>query len=117
MLLEEVTQYVNSLATGYAFHNEMSGSVSERDGILTFFWYLTRYLRMARLDYPQAYQLLSGDSCWRELILSIWGRGWYYLNLTEGLPQLGIEDDLLYELATTPVLLEEIQRLRNAAGC
>ena len=46
-VLEETTQYINSLAVGYAFNDLYSGSVSERDGILTFLWYITRYLKMA----------------------------------------------------------------------
>ena len=47
-VLEETTQYVNSLATAYAFDDFVSGSTSARDGILTFLWYTTRYLKMAR---------------------------------------------------------------------
>lgn len=116
-LLEETLQYVNSLATGYAIQDFYRGSRSDRDGILTFLWYLQRYLRMARLTYPDAYDHLAGDACWRETILTVWGRAWLYLETTEGMPALGIRDDAIYPLATTPVLLEEIQRLRDLQGC
>jgi len=116
-VLEETAQYVNSLATGHTFVDYYSGSRSERDGILTFLWYVTRYLRMARLDYPQAYAHISGDACWREAVLSVWGRAWLYLDLTEGNGALGISDDAIYALATAPELLDEIQRLRVAHGC
>ena len=95
----------------------MGGSVSERDGILTFLWYVQRYLRLARLQYPDAYGLLVNDPCWRESVLTVWGRAWLYLTLTDDLPQLGIDDDLLYGLATDETLLEEIDRLRDAQGC
>jgi hypothetical protein len=117
MLHEETLQYVHSLATGYTFNDRYSGSVSERDGILTFLWYTTRYLRMARLEHPSSYAMLSEDDCWREVILSTWGRAWLYLDVTEGMTQLGIDDAFLESLVREPVLLEEIQRLRDIEGC
>ncbi|MGM0578405.1 MAG: hypothetical protein ACQEXJ_21955 [Myxococcota bacterium] len=116
-LMEETVQYVNSLATGYAFHDHYAGSVSERDGILTFLWYLERYLRLARLEHPDTYATLTDDPCWREAILTVWGRAWLYLDLTEDLPALGLDDDALLELVTAPELLQEIQRVREAEGC
>ena len=117
MLHEETVQYINSLATDYAFQGELSYSVSARDGILTFLWYTMRYLRMARLEYPQTYALLSEDSCWRELILTTWGRAWLYLDLTEGNTKLGLNDDFLESLVMDEELLEEIERLRVLEGC
>lgn len=118
-VLEETLQYVNSLATGYAFHDQMSPgySITERDGILTFLWYLERYLHMARNQYPAAWNLLSGDPCWRDVILSVWGRAWIYLSATENLPKLGINADKILPLVLDPVLLGEIDRLRQASGC
>ncbi len=121
MLFDEVVQYVNSLATALAFTGELGGrgSVSERDGILNFLWYLMRYLRMARLEFPSAYaHLLEGDGgCWREAILTVWGRAWLYLDATDGMSHLGIDDDALMTLVMDADLLSEIQRLRDASGC
>mgnify|MGYP007063371467 CR=1 FL=1 len=116
-LHEETLQYVHSLATGYAFNDHYSGSVSERDGILTFLWYTMRYLRMARLEHPDTYTLLSEDTCWRELILTTWGRAWLYLDATADLPQLGLDDEFIETLVREPVLLDEIDRLREIEGC
>ena len=118
LLLEEFLQYINSLAVGYAFNVEYAarGSVSERDGILTFTWYLTRYLKMAREDYPDAYRFISESDCWRPMILELWGRAWLYLELTEGMDALGIKDaEILARLS--PELIEEIDRLREIEGC
>ena len=116
-LLEELLQYINSLAVGYAFHRElMMGQVSERDGILTFLWYLTRYLQMARIEYPDVYQILTND-CWRGAILTLWGRAWLYLGVTEGMPALGIDDEAILMRMSTAVLIEEIERLRMMDGC
>ena len=116
-LLEETVQYVSSLATGYAFHDRDTGRVSERDGILTFLWYLGRYLRMARTDFPPAYAHLSGDTCWRTAVLTVWGRAWLYLEATEDITSLGIDDAAILDLATSPDMLEEIERLRALQGC
>lgn len=120
-VLEETLQYVNSLATSYAFTNELmtGGASSQRDGILTFLWYVMRYLRMARTDFPSAYEhLLNGDGgCWRNAILTVWGRAWLYLEATRGMPHLGIDDAELEGLVMNAELLAEIQRLRDAAGC
>jgi len=121
LLLEEVLQYSNSLAVGYAYADQRSAgrSVSDRDGMLTFLWYTERYLRMARLDYPAAYEhLVNGDAGrWRQLILTIWGGAWLYLEATDSLPGLGIEDDMILPLVTNSELLSEIERLRTAEGC
>jgi len=116
-VLEETTQYVNSLAVGYAFYDHYSWNVSERDGILTFLWYLERYVHMARTGYPDAWNLLSADPCWREAILTVWGRAFLYLELTKDHPKLGINDAVLLDLVMDPLLLDGIQQLRDAAGC
>ena len=117
-LLEETTQYVNSLVTSWVFADQMGPgrSTSARDGILTFLWYVERYLRMARLEYPDAYARLS-NPCWSEAILTIWGRAWLYLELTDGMAGLGIDDGPLMDLVTDADLLMEIELLRGAAGC
>ena len=112
-LLEEASQYVNSLATALAFadQNPSSGG-SHRDGILTFLWYLERYLKMAREDYPAAYALLSEDACWRQATLSVWDRGWFYLDATSGAKNLGFDDVALTTLVKDPTLTSEIDALR-----
>jgi hypothetical protein len=118
-VLEETTQYVNSLVTDWAFQDQMGmfGATSARDGILTFLWYVERYLHMARTMFPAAYAHLSGTACWRDAILTVWGRAWLYLELTRGEASLGIDDEALLALVSDPVLLEEIERLRMASGC
>lgn len=117
MLHEETLQYIHSLATSYSFADQYQYSTSARDGILTFLWYTMRYLRMARLEYPQTYTLLSQDACWREMILTTWGRAWLYLELTQDNAQLGINDDFLETLVRDETLLSEIERLRELEGC
>lgn len=116
LLFEETVQYVNSLATEWAIVDQMAPGrrTSARDGILTFLWYVERYLRMARLEYPEAYTRIT-DSCWRDAILTVWGRAWFYLEQTDGIAALAIDNDALFALVTAPELLEEIDRLRDLA--
>lgn len=117
-VLEEANQYVNSLATDWVFRDSLGGfGISARDGILTFLWYIERYLHMARTDFPSAYERLSTDACWREAILTLWGRAWFYLDVTEGLSQLGIDDAKIEAQVTREDLLSEIERLRDLHGC
>lgn len=113
-VLEEATQYVNSLATGLAFEDQYTGvKVTERDGILTFLWYIERYLAMARTEYPEAYALISEDPCWRQATLTVWDRGWFYLRATEGMANLGINDTQIETLVNDPDLVAEIDALRK----
>ncbi len=114
MLLEEAVQYINSIATGYAFEDQMKGSsVSDRDGILTFMWYVERYLKMAREKYPDAYKLLSQDACWRHGILTVWGRAELYVDKTKNSTSLGIDDEAIEKLMKVPELVNEIDLLRK----
>ena len=113
-VLEEAAQYVNSLATALAFQEQYTKTnASERDGILTFLWYIERYLAMARADYPEAYRLISEDECWRKATLTIWDRGWLYLDATADKSSLGLDDDAIEALVKDPELTAEIDALRK----
>lgn len=119
VLFEEVVQYVNSLATAYAFLDQSNPQfrTSARDGILTFLWYVERYLKLAREDFPDAYAALVDDACWRDVILTTWGRAWLYLEATKDEPNLSIDGPALEALVLDTDLLSEIERLRSASGC
>jgi hypothetical protein len=116
-LMEEAVQYVNSLATGYAFNDQYVWTVSEKDGILTFLWYVERYLYLARTQYPSTHSFILESPCYRELILTVWGRAWLYLSLTDSMSNLGMEAAILEALVMDPDLLSEIETVRAAAGC
>ncbi|WP_169927568.1 hypothetical protein [Labilithrix luteola] len=112
-VLEEATQYVNSLASAYAFRDAYAGTrATERDGILTFLWYIERYLKIAHEQYPDAYEVLSSE-CWRQAILSVWDRGWFYLNASNDVSALGIDDAALETLVSDAALVAEIDALRS----
>lgn len=113
-VLEEANQYVNSLATALAFSDQYKNAkVSERDGILTFLWYIERYLKMAREEYPAAYTLISGDECWRQATLSVWDRAWFYLDAAKDQDNLQLDADALTDLVKDSSLTSEIDALRK----
>jgi hypothetical protein len=116
-VLEETVQYVNSLATDWTLTDQSQFQVSAEDGLLTFLWYTERYLHMARLQYPKVYTYLSTNPCWRESVLTVWGRAWLYLGKSKSEPKLNLRGPMLRKLVTDPVLLDEIERLRQAQGC
>jgi hypothetical protein len=95
LVLEEATQYVHSLAVDYCLRDTLSGSTSARDGILTFFYYIERYLRIAREEHPDDYDEIARDDATIHVIDGIWGRGNFYLMLSETDDRLGINDDLV----------------------
>ncbi len=113
-VMEEAVQYVNSLATAYAFADRLPPGLmtSARDGILTFMWWTERYLRLARLEHTDAYTFISGDPAWRTVILTMWGRASTYLELTSGMPGLGIDDAAIRALVDAPELRAEIDAIR-----
>lgn len=118
MLLEEAVQYVNSLATDWTLRDSHGPwTITAKDGILTLLWYVERYLRMTRLEYPDTYAAITSNACWRQATLTVWGRAWMYLDRAEDERSLGIDDQEIRALVLDPDLLGEIQRLRDAEGC
>ena len=118
LLLDEASQYINTLATSYAFYDYTTFDPVARDGVHAFYWYIARFLRKTRMEHADFYDKLVNDTCWRQVILATWGRSERYLVETQGLPGLGGEDDaLLHELRNDPELVSEIDRLRELDGC
>jgi len=115
MLIEELVQYTNSLATRHHFSDFASGTSSDRHALLTWLWWNERYLRKIRMERPEEHAWLLANEAWMELILTTWGRAWLYISAE--VP--GIEPDTaqLHELVAQPHLLEEIQVIREAYGC
>ncbi len=121
-VVEEAYQYVNSLAVAWTYLDQRPPgfATSARDGILTFLWYVGRYLRIARTrtaEFPGVYDFISGSPVWREIILTLWGRAWIYIEATEGMESLAISGDTTFMRATNPAVLDEINRIRLAEGC
>jgi hypothetical protein len=114
-LMEEVTQYINSLGISYAFSDrtDVQHWGSQRDGILTMLFYVERYLQYGRTHEPEDYNFIINNSCWRDMILTTWGRAWLYLDQTAGKGNMGIQDKKIQELVDDPALLDEIEHVRK----
>jgi hypothetical protein len=113
-LIEEYTQYVNSLAYAYYFQDYFRPS-SDRHAMYTWMWWNERYLRKIRNEHPDQYEYLFTNKIWLELILTLWGRAWLYLST--GLAGMQPDSDYLHQLVQQQEMLEEIQRIRDACDC
>jgi len=112
-LLDEYNAYTHSLASRHCIRDQFGGgSTSARDGILTFMWYVETYLKIAREDHPDDYDDIVADNATVDVILDIWDRAEFWLEVTDGDDSLGIDDDEIAELTYDPDNLEEINRLR-----
>lgn len=111
-LLDEYNAYTHSLASRYCTRDTIAGSTSARDGILTMMLYVELYLQIAREDHPDDYDEILADADTVELILTIWDRAEYWLEVTANSPELGIDDDKIEGFVYDPQYLGEIDRLR-----
>ena len=114
-ITEELTQFINSLALSYAFHEFYNGKTSNRNGLLNFMMYLERYLLMARTEHADFYNYISQDEDWKKLIGTLWDRSWYYYELTRNIDALSIqpEETMAYNIVTSEKLINEICKIRG----
>lgn len=115
----EYNQYTNQMFSAYAFYDKTK-EYNSADGSRGFAWWLERYLRILRTQYKAEYDKLTGDTCWRQLMLADWGRmvrRWDEIkkaNMTE----FAIDETFEVEaLVKQPQFLAEIENLRVLDGC
>ncbi|GGJ84444.1 hypothetical protein GCM10010123_12600 [Pilimelia anulata] len=115
-LVEEWNQYINSFAVAhYTRTGNSSGRSSDRHALLTYLWWVERYLRKIRVEQPAQHKYLLDNRAWQDLVLSLWGRSWVYLKTD--FPGMEPDSGQVTELVRQPHLLDEIQYLRTARGC
>lgn len=107
-LLDEHTCYLNELAAVGSVAEYFQGGVSLRDGSAAFLYFIEVYLRVARTDFPQAYDQLKASPVYRQAVEVAWLRTHFFLELTDGYPNLGIDDDMYLTLAHEPSNMAEI---------
>lgn len=115
LVAEELLQYTHSLATALALQ-DLAPRSSYRDGVLTFLWYTERLLALWRAEDPDGWRLAMDEGANAELLLTLWGQAWLYLDATAALP-LGVNDAAIAPLVLDPTLLAEIDALRAVVGC
>ncbi|MBN1984501.1 MAG: hypothetical protein JW795_23445, partial [Chitinivibrionales bacterium] len=116
-LIDEFLQYSNSLALSYYFQTYIRAdrASSDRHAMLNWMWWLERYLHKIRNEQAEQYNYLLKTKPWPELILSLWGKGWLYLNTNlEGMQP---DSKYLQELVQRKESLAEIQYIREVCDC
>jgi hypothetical protein len=118
LLFTEWNQYVNNLASGYAYWDYVKGRGSA-EGSRFFAWFVERYLRLVHTKYVAEYNKLANDMCWRQLILADWGRANRYWDQmkAENVALSTTEGDKVDMLVSDPRLIAEIENLRVLDGC
>ena len=113
-LLDEYNAYTHSLAISYCTRDQLASgaSTSARDGILTMMYYVETYLKIAREEHPEQYQEIIDDPAHVEVILTIWDRAEFWLEVTADEPGLGISDDVIETWTYDPDNYAEIEALR-----
>ncbi len=113
-LLDEYNAYTHSLVSRYCTRDALGGSsISARDGILTMMWYVELYLAIAREEHPDDYAAILADPAHLEVILAVWDRAEFWLDITKDHPELGINDNQIEKLTYDETNLAEIERLRG----
>jgi hypothetical protein len=125
-LFTEFNQYVNTLLTSYAYYDNAHANNHDDpiagDASRDFAWWVERYLHAIRLSatLKPEYDKIANDMCWRQLILSDWGRVNRYWVASDMEKLTGLWDGEAAQvdaLIRDPALLAEIDNLRKLDGC
>jgi hypothetical protein len=119
-VFSEFEQYINTIATSFAFYDYAPDDIIAGDATRDFAWFVERYLRIVRTKYATEYDHIANDTCWRQALLSQWGRVVRYWDETNkaNVNKLWDEEAAKVDvLLKNPVLLAEIENLRVIDGC
>jgi len=109
-LLDETAAYVNEMATLAVLGEHYPGAgVSSRDGSVAMLYFVAVYLQLARDSYPDFYERLRSDSRVKEIVRTEWLRTWFFLELSDRFPALGIHDGDYREALGWPETLETMR--------
>ncbi len=109
-LLDETLAYVNEVPGLSVFGEYFQGGVSLRDGAAAFLYFIEVYLRVARTDHPDFYAWAQSQDVYVQAVRTAWLRTYFfYEEVADGYPGLGISDGIYRAAATTPENLAEIE--------
>ncbi len=109
-LLDETLAYINEVPGLSVFGEYYQGGVSLRDGAAAFLYFIEVYLRVARTDHPEFYAWAQSQAVYVEAVRTAWLRThFFYEEVADMYPGLGISDDIYRAAATTPENLAEIE--------
>lgn len=115
MVLEEENAYTYSVLTAVAVADQLPGntSVSIRDGLMVFIYYVEAYLKLARTQKPDTYRAITGNKALTQAVVRLHDRAACALSLTAGHDNLGIADGELWPHVFGEQALGEVERLRK----
>lgn len=100
-LLDETNCYLNGLGGAIAGWDGIPWTMSASDGPLAFLYFIALYLEEAEEEDPQLYRDLQNDPDVHEILETFWLRTHFFLQYSDPVPELGIEDQriraLLYD--------------------
>lgn len=100
-LLDETNCYINGLGGAVAGWDGLPYTMSASDGPIAFLYFIALYLEEAQAEDPRLYDQLRNDPDVQEILEIFWLRTHFFLEFSDPVPALGIEDQriraLLYD--------------------
>ncbi len=109
-VLDETACYVNEVPGLSVFGEYYGGGVSLRDGSAAFLYFIEMYLRVARTQHPDWYASAKNEQAYVDAVRILWQRThFFYDEVADDFPNLGISDDLYRNEAYKDENLAEIE--------
>lgn len=109
-VLDETSCYVNEVPGLSVFGEYYTGGVSLRDGSAAFLYFIEMYLRVARTQHSAWYESAKNEEAYVEAVRILWQRThFFYEEVADDFPNLGISDDLYRNEAYKDENLAEIE--------
>jgi hypothetical protein len=109
-LFEELNAYCNGLAAITAVGDQITQTISARDGVAAHLYYLELYLRVGRTAHPADYAAMAADPSWMKLVRYEWARGHFWDAQAKANASLDIASAPIWAHIVEPANLDEIQK-------
>ncbi|MFO0651541.1 MAG: hypothetical protein U0326_35295 [Polyangiales bacterium] len=112
-VLEDLVQDTHALAAKFCTRDAIApgAHVAARDAVLTMMYYVELYLMRARTSHPGVYAAVIADPAYRRLLKLAWQRAEFWLDATDGHPELAVRDREIEVWTYAPANLLEMVRL------
>jgi hypothetical protein len=89
--------------------DQVTSTVSYRDGAASHLYYLQLYMKVAREDHPALYTQWKNDASWQHWVRLAWARGHFWTEQVINDPNFGINDAAIWARINQPQNLQEIE--------
>ena len=107
---EELNAYTNGLAAITAVADQITSTISARDGVVAHLLYLELYLKRGRAAHPTEYAAMKAEPAWQKFVRFEWARGHYWDKEALPFPVLTIGADRIWPHVNDAANLEEIKQ-------